>query len=255
MNTLFVGSQRKIDPPKRGTYLFIADDVPNVPSAQVFDPITHSLDPLNKISERQARDLAHAIYSAYPEGTSTLTVRNGRINLAPALLEADRFDLIKTEDEEIQRIKDDLLFLPVLKHALCGTKHVFALKRHTVVLARLNRKEIGEFPALILGLVLMTMFKGQIIVPDLGFFGRDIHTSLVRENRLIGGCDYLDQLPLHLRRSLLLLTDKDGAGSLYRRVLYDDAVTLAKFAGLRPDNLRETNDYNTFIDQAMLDQR
>ena len=33
--------------------------------------------------------------------------------------------------------------------------------------------------------------------------------------------------------------------------LYDDAVTLAKHAGLRPDPQREDNPYNRFIDNAM----
>jgi hypothetical protein len=54
-------------------------------------------------------------------------------------------------------------------------------------MARINRAELGDFDALVLGLLLMGHFKGQLVVPDLGFYGRDAHVSLVREERLIGG--------------------------------------------------------------------
>jgi hypothetical protein len=37
------------------------------------------------------------------------------------------------------------------------------------------------------GLSLMNHYKGQIVVPGLGFHGRDSHTSRIRENRLFAG--------------------------------------------------------------------
>ena len=49
----------------------------------------------------------------------------------------------------------------------------------------------------------MSHFKGQLVVPDLGFYGRDSHLSLVREDRLIGGVNFLAELPDGLRRGVL----------------------------------------------------
>ena len=52
----------------------------------------------------------------------------------------------------------------------------------------------------------MSHFKGQIIVPDFGFYGREAHVSLLRENRLMAG--------VKKRRK--------------RAVRYEDAETLAR---------------------------
>jgi hypothetical protein len=42
---------------------------------------------------------------------------------------------------------------------------------------------LGEDDARILGSLLISQFKGQIIVPDFGFYARDFHASLIREKR------------------------------------------------------------------------
>jgi hypothetical protein len=242
MNALFVGTKNNIKIPKKGIFLFIDDEVPNIPLAQTFDPRHHSLDPLRNITKHQARELAEVLYTLAPEGNTTLAVRNGRRDLAPALFEADRFDRIKSDNEEVEAMVKDILFLPVLNEVLCGKKDIFALKRHTVVLARLNRAEIGDFAARVLGFILINMFKGQIVVPDFGFYGRDIHIGLVRENRLIAGVRYLDELPLQLRRAVLTIPSPEAHGALH-----EDAELLARYAGLVP----HTNGYNAFVDDAM----
>jgi hypothetical protein len=110
MNKLFIGFSKQIPRPK-GPFLLIDDEVPKIPLAQVFDPKRYSLDPLRRISARQARDLAEVLYTTVPQGAATLTVRNGRRALAPALLTAKRFDLVRTDNEEALAMIDDLLFL------------------------------------------------------------------------------------------------------------------------------------------------
>jgi hypothetical protein len=109
-----------------------------------------------------------------------------------------------------------------------------------------NRAELGDFDALVLGLFLMAHYKGQLVVDDLGFYGRDAHLSLIRENRLIAAVNFLDELPDKLRNGVLLIKDKAASGATF-----DDAETLAKYAGLRPDRLREDNDFNRFVGEAM----
>src|SRR3984885_6215180 len=98
---------------------------------------------------------------------------------------------------------DDLLMSPVRKRVLCNPTN-FSFNPRSVILAKLNRAELGDFDALVLGLFLMAHFKGQIVVPDFGFYGREAHISLIRENRLIARVNSLAELPPKLRQSVLL---------------------------------------------------
>jgi hypothetical protein len=88
----------------------------------------------------------------------------------------------------------------------------------------------GLFNALVLGLFLMAHFKGQVVVPDFGFYGREGHVSLIRENRLIAGVNSLAELSPKLRQAVLLIKDKEAAGATY-----EDAETLARYAGFPLD--------------------
>jgi hypothetical protein len=124
---------------------------------------------------------------------------------------------------------------------LCNPTN-FPFKRGTVVLARINRAELGEFDALVLGLFLMSHFKGQVVVPDFGFYGREGHVSLIREGRLIAGVNTLGELPPLLRRTALLIKDKVAAGTTL-----EDAETLAAYAR----HQRATNAFNDFVQEAM----
>jgi hypothetical protein len=238
-NTLYIGSKKHIELPKGGCFV-IEDDERHLPRARVFDPLKHSFNPLKDIDYRKARQLAEIFYTAYPQGDNTLTVRNGKRALMRALLDADRLDKVDG-DEEVKALIDDLLVSPVLKRMLCNPTN-FSFKPRSTILAKVNRAELGEFDALVIGLLLMAQFKGQLVVPDLGFYGRDIHTSLLRENRLIGGVNSLGELPERLRRQALLIPDKVARGALY-----DDAVELAKLKGLVP----QTNEFNDAVREAM----
>lgn len=241
MNALYVGLNAKIPAPKKPC-LFIHDDIPDVPLAKIFDPTKHSLDVFSKMTPRRARELAELLYTAVPEGQNTLTVRNGKRALAPILRDAERFDRIKTDDDEARAMLDDLLFIPELRKPLTRTDKTFPLRKHSIIFARMDRKEIGDFAALVLGLILIGMYKGQLVIPDFGFYGRDSHASLVRENRLIAGINFFDELPDRLRKTVLLIKDKTAS-----RALYEDAVLLAKFKGYTPN----TNAFNDEVAAAM----
>lgn len=248
-NKLHIGLTRSVTLPEGGC-LFIDDETPDIPKETrdhlrkppvlVFDPKQHSFNPLAGIDHRKAREISDVLYTIYPQGENTLTVRNGRRALMRELVHAKRLDKIDA-DEEVQGLVDDILASPTLRRVFCETPN-FSLSRKAVILARLNRAELGEFDALVLGLFLMAHFKGQVVVPDFGFYGRDAHVSLVREGRLIAGVNFLSELSPKLRRSVLLITDKEASGATY-----EDAVTLAQYARLAP----ETNAYNDFIAGAM----
>lgn len=241
MNALRIGFSKEIDLP-RGAFLYIDDELPDLPRrARIFDPTIHSLNPLSRITYRAARELAEVLYTTTPQGENTLTVRNGKRALLPALLDGVRFD--KIEDiEEVMAFKDDLLRSPVLRHVLCHPKNQFSFNPKSKIFARINRAELGEFDAMVLGLILINHYKGQLVIPDFGFYGRDAHASLVRTERLIAGVYHLAELPLSLRNAMLLIQDKQASGALY-----DDAVLLARFAGLTPG----TNAFNDYVEQAI----
>lgn len=103
-----------------------------------------------------------------------------------------------------------------------------------MIMARVNRVELGDFDALVLGLLLIANYKGQIVVPDFGFYGRDAHVSLIRENRLIAGVNFIGELPPKLRQSVLLI--KESVLLIKEKVpsgaTADDAETLAGYAAL-----------------------
>jgi hypothetical protein len=59
--------------------------------------------------------------------------------------------------------------------------------------------------------------------------------SLIRQGRLICGVNYFDELSPKLRSAVLLIKEKVGAGATF-----EDAETLAKYAGLQPGTVAFT---------------
>jgi hypothetical protein len=242
MNKLCVGFTKTIELPKSG-YLLIDDETRDIPRARVFDVAKHSFNPLKGIDYKKARELADLLYTISPQGENTLTVRNGKRDLLRVLLDAERLDRIRYDkgDEEVEGMIEDLLASAVLKRVLCNPIN-FSFNPNSVILARVSRKDLGEFDALVLGLFLMSHFKGPVIVPDFGFYGRDAHVSLIREGRLIAGVNTLAELPPLLRRQVLLIKDKVASGTTV-----EDAETLAAYARLA----RGTNGFNEFVHDAI----
>ena len=250
MNQLHLGFDRNVAPLDKG-FLYLADEIPEMKWARKFDYTKHHLNPLSGITYKKARNLSAALYSLTLQGETTLARRDGERALLRAFLHSRRFDRLKFPtprnkseergNEDAQALIDDLLQSPVLKAVFCTTTN-FTFDKKATILARINRAELGDFDALVLSLVLINHFQGQIIVPDFGFYGRDVHISLVRENRIIAGVNHLAELPLRLRNALLLVKDKRAHG-----VLYDDAVLLARLKGFVPG----TNRFNDAVDDAM----
>src|SRR5205085_127629 len=133
----------------------------------------------------------------------------------------------------------EVLFSPVLSQVLCNPTN-FSFK--SSVIARINRAELGDFDAFVLALLLIGQTKGQVIVPDFGFYGRPLHASLIRENRLTAGVNTLVELPLQLRQAVLTIKDKQGSGCTY-----EDALVLATYAGLIPG----VSNHTTFVEQLV----
>jgi hypothetical protein len=223
MNILNVGFDREVKPPAGGS-LFIHDDATGLGKfrPKVFDPRKHSFNPLQGVDERKAQELAELIYTIYPQGENTLTVRKGKWELAPALLKAKTLDKVRG-GEEVTGIIEDLLFNPLVRKCLCGGKQ-FEFEDDRLIITRLDRAEIGDRAALIIGLFLIASYPGQLVIPDFGFYGRDVHAGLIRENRLIAGINTLEELPAKLRQGVLLIKEKVAAGTTF-----EDAEVLARY--------------------------
>lgn len=248
MNHLLIGTgdktARLLEITKPGFLLIddgpIADAFEQHFRVRTFNPTEHSFNPLSGIDYKRARDFAAAVYTASPQGENTLTVRNGKRALAKALLDgSQRLDKLTTQDEEVAATIDDLLLSPILRHVLCRPSN-FRLTGSVV--ARLDRAVLGDFDAFLLAALLIGQVKGQLIVPDFGFYGRDMHTSLIRQNRLTAGLNFLDEVPDKLRSTLLSIKDKHISETTYK-----DAETLAKYARLEPG----TRGFADFVQEAV----
>jgi hypothetical protein len=52
LNKLYVGFSKEVELPKRG-YLFIDDEVPDIPQSRVFDPKKDSFNPLKDLATKR----------------------------------------------------------------------------------------------------------------------------------------------------------------------------------------------------------
>ena len=259
-NKFFVGSKKEIsDFFPEGNFLLLHDHTPALPEWRrpvVFDHHRHHLNPLAHVDYHYAvyfTAVLDAVFSG--KGDNTLTKDTGLDYILLALLDkpTSLHTLIPIPDKKsssghlwaynkIQRI----LASPILRRVFDPDANQFKLNADRVVLAKLDRGDLEEFDALLLGLLLIGQYRGQIVIPELDFYGRDAHTRLIRQNRFIAGVNYLDELPPLLRRAFLSVKDITAQGATFK-----DAEELAKHALLRPDPLREDNPYNRAIEAAM----
>lgn len=249
MNKLFVGFSKEVELPKGG-YIFIGDEVPEVPRARAFNPLEHSLNLLEDLSYRKICDIVDIFDALFSRGDGTLTKDTGLDFLAEALGAEPRS--LETLIEEPDRKSSTghiwayskvrrILRSPVLRRVLCNPTN-FSFNPNSKILARINRAELSDFDSLVLGLLLMAHFKGQLVIEDMGFYGRECHVSLIRKERLIFGCNFLGELPPKLRQAALLLEEKTAS-----RARLEDAELLAEYAGL----IKGTNAFNEFVSGAV----
>lgn len=257
MNHISIGTAAPELPP--GGLLYLHDEVPKLPRMQYFDYRKHSFNLFADLTYRKICEIVDTFDALFMVTGGTLTESTGLTYIAQQLNHfvgtADMVSLTTLIPEpdsksstghhwaydKVQRI----LLSPVLRQVLCNPKPHFVLSPHSSIMARLNRAELGDFDALALGLFLISSYKGQIVIPDLGFYGRDYHTALIRENRLTAGVHSLDDLPDKLRRAVLSMPCT-AYGTLYR-----DAITLTQQKGLWPDPTRDDNPYNNSIREMM----
>jgi hypothetical protein len=259
MNSLIVGSDKSdistLLPPR---FLLIDDgplidslDFPPTWKVTHLDISEHVLNPLSGIDYRRARDFVSVLDAVFPEGDSTLTKKASRFALLSALLEKRKrtpsLESLITPDKNDpgsmdahQRIQT-LLLSPVLKALLTTNRTKLSLKG--IVLARLDRSQLSEFDCFVIANLLISRYQGQVVIPDFGFYGCDIHTSLIRQNRLIAGVNFLDEVSKEMQNRLMLMDKIVPKGCTAK-----DADTLADYCCEFP---RGTDGFDTYRTLAM----
>jgi hypothetical protein len=176
------------------------------PRAGLFDIAHQTFNPLQQgIDYKGARDFANAIYGE----KDLMTYRDAKRALTRMLLQSPRLDKLrevnhKGTSDALDTI-DDLLLSPVLRRVLCNPTN-FSFKGSLV--AKIDRAELGDFDAFVLAILLVEQFAAQVIVPDFGFYARDFHTSLIRENRLVASLNSLSEVSAPMQQALLGIKSK-----------------------------------------------
>lgn len=201
-----------------------------------FDWRKHSFNPLHKINYDRATTFVEIINAVFPGGENTLTKQNSSIILLEALLDKPKKlsslvpDTKDTQDAH-NKVKRFLLS-PYLKRFLTNRTNINF--NETLVA---NLEDLPQFDRMVIGNILIANHKGQIVIPDWGFYACPFHLSLIEQGRLIAGVNYLDELPDKLRNAALLIPDK-----LPCRTTTEDAETLADYAGI-PRGINERQDF------------
>lgn len=253
MNKLIVGRDKSGLVTAPGHFLLIDDgsiidrlDLPTRRKVIEFDVTKHSFNPVRGIDYARARDFVSILDAVFPEGDSTLTKKGSNFVLLKALLERPK-SLDKmlgpnpkdgAHTDAYQKL-ETLLLSPVLRSVLCkATNFPFT----GTILARLDRAALGDFDCFVMANLLIGQYKGQVIVPDFGFYAAPHHASLIRQERLMAGVNFLDEVSVAMRQRLLMIEDKAG-----RSCTVDDAKVLAGYTGLTP----ATNAYVDFIQDCI----
>lgn len=257
MNLVSIGTA-PLDLPDGG-FLYLHDEVPRIPRARYFDYRKHSFNLLHDLDYRTICDIEDTFRALYVVTDGTLTEDTGLACIAEYLgKHPTSWDtLIPPPDKKslpgevwayskVQR----LMRSPVLRQVLTGKPNfTFDPDRQTFV--RINRAELGDPDARALVYFLIALWPGTVIIPDFGFYGRDMHLRLIRKDRLRAGVRSLRRIERNfpdLHDELLMIETK-----IIKGALYPDAVTLADYnetaSGARLEE--DTIGYNDFLKDAI----
>lgn len=248
MNLLVVGSDTsELLKHLPDQFLYIDDkaDIPLPKRARVtrLDLSTHSYNPLKGMDYTKAREFISILDAVFPEGANTLTKKSSNFELLKALVAKPKHleTLIPRGTDAgtldaYQKIQT-ILLSPVLRQFLTNPTN-FSFKG--TILAELDRTVLSEFDCFLIANLLISNYRGTVVIPDYGFYACTFHTQLIRQNRLMVGVRFLDEVK-H-KNHLLLMKRKIAS-----RCTHEDARTLAEYKGL----VAGTNAYTDFIQRSV----
>lgn len=223
---LYVGISRHVPIPDDEEFLYIADELPEFPPKyrrNIFDPAHDHIDPLKGMNYRKACEFLELLRAAFPGGETTLTKEAAEHIILESLLDKPvslKGMIEESKDamrEKSRRMIERLFLSPVLSKVLSDTSFVFKGRNF----ARVNREELGEFDALVIVRLLMSAYKGPLVIPEYGPYAIEADVSLL--GRLTAGVNTLDELPPKLRQRMLL-AEKCAQGTTH-----EDADVIARY--------------------------
>jgi hypothetical protein len=101
-----------------------------------------------------------------------------------------------------------LLMSPTIRNILGQKRSTFSLTKRNIVIANLDRADIGDLTARLLGGLLIARSSGRVYINDFPFFASDHFASLFPQERFSISLSFLDQLTPPLQQALLSIEDK-----------------------------------------------
>ena len=263
MNLLFVGTKSadlilaKLEELyRRSGHFLLIDDGPIIDQFvrrtrrkyTELDFSKYSFNPLAGMNDLRAEEFVAIIDALFPEGATTLTRKNSNhlifktLKSKPRTLETLFQKLVPanpkdTDFKDAAQKIERILLVDVLRRVF-QTRQNFTVRG--ILLARINRAELGDFTSKALAYFLIARYTGQVVIPAFGKYGRSFHLPLIDQDRLIAGVNHLSESDL--RNDLLLIKDRKAGGCLP-----EDAEILASFKGLRPG----VNEFNTEVETSI----
>jgi hypothetical protein len=103
-----------------------------------------------------------------------------------------------------------LLMSPTIRNIVGQKRSTFSLAQGQIIIADLDRAELGDLTARLLGGLLTARSSGQVYINDLGFFASDYLASLLSQNRFAVALSFLAETRRSpaLTQALLSVEDK-----------------------------------------------
>jgi hypothetical protein len=128
-----------------------------------------------------------------------------------------------------------LLMSPAIRNIVGQVRSTFSWTKKPIIIANLDRSEIGDLTARLVGGLLIARSAGHVYVNDFPFFASDHFVSLFPQERFSVSLSYLDEVSTKLQQSLLAIEDK-----IVLRTSPSDAERLMFYLGImNPRRLTE----------------
>jgi hypothetical protein len=101
-----------------------------------------------------------------------------------------------------------LLMSPTIRNIIGQVRSTFSLTKGNIVIANLDRADIGDLTARLLGGLLIARSAGHVYINDFAFFASEHFASLLSQERFSISLSFLDELPPKLQQSVLSIEDK-----------------------------------------------
>jgi hypothetical protein len=135
-----------------------------------------------------------------------------------------------------------LLMSPTIRNIVGQPRSTFSLSGRNIVIANLDRSEVGDLTARLLGGLLIARSVGHVYINDFPFFASDHFATLLPQERFSISLSFLDEVAPKLQQSLLSIEDKvalkTSPKDAERLMFYLGIMNPRRLTELGPDEAR-----------------